>query len=658
MTQPLGIDDFFVLEASEYLDRLAVLAGSSTAPNADELVRFTRALRGSALMANQQPIARASSGLEHLVRGFRDGKRGWDHDLTSLTREAVDMLRTLVERVRNWTPDDTARAERLALQLEAAAGPSNRTSGSSQLINDTGVRAFLARESAALGSVLDQGARSLLAGSASADTLQAIQRRMQPLRGLAALTDYPPLPDLLDGIERALVGVSRLEIGPNDGGARLESAARALARAARDIAEHGHPHADAAEFRSFASLVLASESAEQPVVSIESLFFDGQEGIVERGTAPRTGPATGFGAAAVVSRGEHLTQSADELAGATSATQRDLRLHVLVGDLRTLGAGLPAGLDVAVDAFGVSARAAIARGVGVTQGERFSAILRDAGNRLRGFTEVTQPNTLTLAFTELIGQLDRLGSGQDTAPTPAISVNTAPTPAVSVNTAPTPAVVVEAPRAVAPPPPVAPEPLLPPTPVDDESDVVPIESLLFAEEAEAEAIEEDLVVPIESLAPEEAEVAAPAVAAPLVAAPIAATAAPVAAGWDLVDSYLHFEALLRGEVAPAVVAEAVAVAEPVEDAEPVSLPSPSSGQAAALGMTEPRHTEPGVLLVEAEEGDIVDIDALLYRGRTALRRADELRREIRALAIGSDRAVDLKPMVDELLDLVELALTD
>jgi chemotaxis protein histidine kinase CheA len=647
MTQPLGIDDFFVLEASEYLDRLAVLAGGSTAPNADELVRFTRALRGSALMANQQPIARASSGLEHLVRGFRDGKRTWDHDLTSLTREAVDMLRTLVERVRSWTPDDTARAERLALQLEAAAGSGGRTSGSSAIINDSGVRAFLARESAALGSVLDQGARSLLGGSASAETLQAIQRRMQPLRGLAALNDYPPLPDLLDGIERALVGVSRLEIGPIDGGARLESAARALSRAARDIAEHGHPQADAAEFRSFASLVLASESAEQPVVSIESLYFDGQEGIVERGTPPRTGPATGFGAAAVVSRGEHLTQQADELASAASATQRDLRLHVLVGDLRTLGAGLPAGLDVAVDAFGVSARAAIARGVGVTQGERFCAILREAGNRLRGFTEVTQPNTLTLAFSELIAQLDRLGSGQDTEPTPAISVNTAPTPAISVNTPPTAAVTIAE-------PPRADVPVLhgePPLSIDDESDVVPIESLLLAEEEEA--VEEDSVVPIESLEMDEADRTDDESALPV---------APVASGWDLVDSYLHFEALLRGDSATAEPPSSLTALETTDIAAPGSeiaeRPSRRAAEPQTEPQTEPRHTEPGIQLVEVEEGDIVEIDTLLYRGRTALHRADDLRREIRAIAIGSERAVDLKPMVDELLDLVELAMTD
>ena len=105
MTQPLGVDDFFILEAGEYLDRLATLAGGPAAPVPDELVRFTRALRGSALMANQPAIARSASGLEQLVRAYRDGRRDWEHDAGPLTRDAIGILRTLVERVRAWTWD-------------------------------------------------------------------------------------------------------------------------------------------------------------------------------------------------------------------------------------------------------------------------------------------------------------------------------------------------------------------------------------------------------------------------------------------------------------------------------------------------------------------------------------------------------------------------
>jgi chemotaxis protein histidine kinase CheA len=622
MTQPLGIDDFFVLEASDYLDRLAALSGNTTAPSADELVRFTRALRGSALMANQQPIARTAGGLEHLVRAYRDGRRAWDGDLSSLVREAVDMLRTLVERVRSWTPDDTARAERLALQLEAAAGGGTKPAPAvSPPPSEAGVRAFLARESAALGSVLDQAARIFQTGTASPDTLQIVLRRMQPLRGLAALTDFPPLPDVLDGIERTLVGVSRLEITPSSGGGRLEAAARALARAARDIADRGKPDLEGAEFRGFATLLLASEDEEQPAVPIESLFFAGENGIVQRGFPPRGAMAGGMGAAAVVSRGEHLCQAADEIAEASTATQRDLRLHVLVGDLKTLGNGLPTGLDVAVEAFGVAARAAVARGAAARDSGSFASLIRDAGVRLRGFNEVTQPASLVQAFEYLIAELDRLATPTGAVPHVAMHPAAPPVEPMVEEAVPEPEPVLQ-PAAAA-------------EAVDDESDVVPIESL---------APDEPEVAPL----PE----AAMAVAEPVEAEPeivVVAQAVSYAAdesGWDLAASYGRYEALVAGttvvEAAAPAPAEA-SVPAPVEVAKPqVRRPEPVFTAAPA----------------PAVEPSVVEIADLCYRGRSALERADVVRREIRfALAIATPQTA-LQPLVDELLDLVELALVD
>src|SRR2546426_9161404 len=90
--QPLGMSDFFALEAGEYLERLDGLLAKSDHPNADELVRLARALRGSALMANQQPIARAAAGLESLARAVREGRRPWDAQTTQLGLRAVDDL--------------------------------------------------------------------------------------------------------------------------------------------------------------------------------------------------------------------------------------------------------------------------------------------------------------------------------------------------------------------------------------------------------------------------------------------------------------------------------------------------------------------------------------------------------------------------------------
>lgn len=544
MSQPLGIDDFFALEAGEYLDRLASLAATTTAPNADELVRFTRALRGSALMANQQAIARASNGLEHVVRGYRDGRRAWDAGLAALCGEAVDALRTLVERVRTWSPEDTAHAERLELRLAAAAGSAQRPITTPTLAaTETGVRVFLARESAGLGSVLDQAGRGLSAGGSSAETLHAVLRRMQPLRGLAALADFPPLPDLLDGVERTITSVSRLELPAREGGARLDAAAAALARSARDIADHGRPDPEAAEFRRFASLLLAPE-AEEAVVPIESLYFAGEEGLIQRGTAPRNLVEASMSAAAVVGRGEHLRQAADEIAEATAASQRDLRLHLLMADLRTLTTGLPVTLESCLDSFARSARAAVTRGAAAGEPAQFTAVIREAGTRLCAFTEVTQPATLAAAFAELAGALDRLGLAA----------------------------------------------------AGDESDVVPIESL----------------------APEE-----PAAEAAFASLPATAPPATGRESWDLAASFGRYEELTAASTGP------------------LPVPATVIAEAAPLPQTA-----------------VLDIDDLVYHGRAALERADAVRREIRTLWSHAGSASAVQPLVEELLDLVELAIAD
>ncbi|MEZ0333533.1 MAG: hypothetical protein ACAI18_05965, partial [Gemmatimonadales bacterium] len=77
MTNPLATADFFALEAGECLDRLESLVNREEAPPGDDFVRAARVLRGSALMASQQPIARAAAGLESVARGVREGRRNW-----------------------------------------------------------------------------------------------------------------------------------------------------------------------------------------------------------------------------------------------------------------------------------------------------------------------------------------------------------------------------------------------------------------------------------------------------------------------------------------------------------------------------------------------------------------------------------------------------
>ena len=497
MTHPLGGEDFFILEAGEYLGRLSSLANSAGVPNAEEIVRFARALRGSAQMAAQQPIARAATALEQLLRAVRDGRLTWNPDVASVTSRTIEDLRGLVERVKRWSPDEAAVVDRITAELEALRGGAATTPPVPAQATEAGIRAFLAREAASIGNVLAQAAHAVRGGVTPAEPADAVLRRMHSLQGMAALADFPPLPDLMDGIERLCRSIAQQQLGRVEGASYLDAGAEALGRAARDIADQGRLDVEAAELLSFARRLLAPALSEMPVVPIETLFPDGVDGIVSRGTYAR-GTAALLSSAAVVSRGERLFQSADDLAAATTAVLRDLRLHRLLGELSGLSSGLPPGLDIAVESFAIAARAAVARGDAGLYRARFAELLRESGERLRGYGDLSEPMKLAGAFERATRALDDLATAE-----------------------------------------ALPAPV--PKPAGGEPPVVPIESL---------APDEDLlpIVPIESLLYEE-----PAASG---------AAAPADEGWDLAATFGSYEALVRGVAPAVPAMAAPAAPEP------------------------------------------------------------------------------------------------
>ena len=218
MSNPLATADFFALEAGECLDRLESLVDREERPPADDLLRTVRVLRGSALMAGQQPIARAAAGLEAVARALREGRRGWDPAAREHLAQAVEEFRLLVRKVREWSEADTARAARLGLGLESLAGrpggAAERRAEPGEL--NSGVRAFVAREGALIASALDRAARALHAAPGDREPLYTVIRRMQSLRGLAELGELVPLPEILDGIEMAIGDLTRLFAPPPD----------------------------------------------------------------------------------------------------------------------------------------------------------------------------------------------------------------------------------------------------------------------------------------------------------------------------------------------------------------------------------------------------------------------------------------------------------
>src|SRR5258705_7705840 len=182
MTQPLGMSDFFALGAGGYLDRLDALLQPTAQPAAEELVRLARALRGSALMASQQAIARAAMGFEAFARGVREGRRPWDAATKQIAIRSVDDFKIFVRKAASWTEADTAKAEALASQLEQFGGrPSAHVRAPEAIGLDEGARAVVARKGAALAPAIDPACPALPAHPNAHDPLQQLLKPLQPL---------------------------------------------------------------------------------------------------------------------------------------------------------------------------------------------------------------------------------------------------------------------------------------------------------------------------------------------------------------------------------------------------------------------------------------------------------------------------------------------
>ncbi len=602
--------DFFALEAGEYLERLDALLAPEGAPAADEFVRLARALRGSALMASQTPIARAAAGLESLARSLREGRRGWDPGTRQVAIRAIDDLKILVRRVAAWTDADAAKSEALGHELEQLSGrPSAVLRAVEASGLDAGARAFVAREGAAIASALDRTAAAMRAGASARDPLQHVLRTLQPLRGLAALNDLPPLPDVLEGIERAIHEVVRgaPQATPAATPDFFQGAAAAIAQAAREVAERGRPDPDGPAFRAFAGHLSHFFDREPIIVSISDLYFDDVgPHIVQRGAgAAQAAPLSRM---ELVSHGEHLRLAADAIERAPSATQRELRVHTLAGTFRALSVAGEGPLPKSLSRFVEAAREAVALGHAVREPARFADALRRASELLSaaGSADDTRLATGLASVATLINTL-----ATTAAPVPVFVPITAPIPELEpLSIVPIESLAPAPPETPSPPPPAPapppPAPAPPEGPVDRSATPKPeLPPLWLTERSE---------VPAETP--------------------------------DLVGSWIAYERMVAAGIGPASLEElmgaAAVTAAPARDTTRPTPPSLAAVETPAMPVPAP--AAPTVEL------PIVDVQTLLYRGPAALARAQELRE----LAKRTPHE-ELPALFEEVCDLVVLA---
>jgi hypothetical protein len=555
MNQPLGAADFFALEAGETLDRLDGLVSGPAAPSGEDLLRATRVLRGAALMASQQPIARAAGGLEAFARALRDGQRQWDPAAREQVAQAIEEFRLLVRRTKDWGEGDSTRAARLTRSLEALGGiappEGERREGGGI---DAGIRAFVAREGALIASALDRAARSLQAAPGDREPLYAVIRRMQSLRGLAELGELSPLPEMLDAIELAIGDLTRLFAPPPGVEEVMAAGAAALTRIARDVAGQGRPEPDAEEARRFTELLVRAFAVERDVVPIESLFGDDDpDPVTPPATQPQFSAPAPLGPLELVSHGEHLCQIADLIAGARTAIERDLRLYQLLGALRATAAPGPDPVAGALAVFARSTREALAAGVAAQATEALTSGLRDAGELLRSVIDAEDRMQVSRRVLDVAHRVDLMRGGAG----------------------------------------------------EPEGEIVPIESLAYDEPTAAvppPTPREPEPVPIESLAPD----------------------------GGLETSYRTLSRLLRERT-----------------------PARASLQA-LLGTADATPSTPAA----RPQDEALAIETLCYRGRAALERAADVRRDLMAALEQGRELAAVRPLVEELLDLLPLALAD
>ena len=122
----VGLLDFFVLEASDYVDRLQRLAASDEpqGPDSATLLKLARGLRGSATMARLTTFADAVSGLERGAGLLHEGRIAWTPALGVSITESIAELRALIPMARLWGDGQDQRARsaagRMAAVLDAA----------------------------------------------------------------------------------------------------------------------------------------------------------------------------------------------------------------------------------------------------------------------------------------------------------------------------------------------------------------------------------------------------------------------------------------------------------------------------------------------------------------------------------------------------------
>jgi len=337
MSVTVGLLDFYILEAGEYVDQLDALVGAAVQapPESTPFITAARALRGSSTMAKLIRMAELAGSVERVGRGLRDGSVHWSPEVRSALVAAIDDVRILLRTVRSWSAAEEQRAAARVAELRSLV-PEGEPATANTPISAAVSPAFFASEVEGVAAALD----AYVGAPTDRNPLDEALGRVRALRGIAALKDLPPLADVADALDTAakttMVDSRTLSHHHTE---LYDASAHALRRAARELRTAGRPDATAPEVRRFAAAALALQQQtrdEEHVVPVSSLFFgDAGPHIVSRADRPPAALESRF-RSEVTSLAEHLRRLVGDAKTATTPVSRERINHELRGALRVI----------------------------------------------------------------------------------------------------------------------------------------------------------------------------------------------------------------------------------------------------------------------------------------------------------------------------------
>jgi chemotaxis protein histidine kinase CheA len=207
------LNEYFRTEAQDFLTALERSLQRTPTPDAAELHRSVRGLRGTAQMAREQRIVDVVSAFETVTRSLAGGGLAWSDQFAARARDTIADLRVLL--------DGTEEDEQLDARVSGAAARWSNTDAAPPPEPPAAIphggtrelREFAAREAAGIADALDNGIRDLQADPMDREPLRTILRRQRAMLGSARLDEIPVIAEILRAVEELSRVIAKLDVG-------------------------------------------------------------------------------------------------------------------------------------------------------------------------------------------------------------------------------------------------------------------------------------------------------------------------------------------------------------------------------------------------------------------------------------------------------------